>query len=231
MSKIFKTIARPFLSSMEPLSLHGLAASGLSAALALSAIVLPAWSLPSSSGSAVMEAVDCKITESASVAKLDDKTADGKPYQITSAIVNASPEEVFALLTDYKKSGLLFKNLTKSEVVSRDEDSKTSQVAFSLRGIMNIWSFDYVLSIKENFPSSIEFHRLSGAFKRNEGYWKLTSLDGGRRTEVVYGKYIDSGLMVPPQIVEKQVRESTASVVQNLKKVAENPSIKLAAHH
>ncbi len=160
-----------------------------------------------------------------------EKTADGKPYQITTIVVNAAPEEVFGLITDYTKSHLLFKNLTKSEVVSRDENTKTSNVSFSLRGIMNIWSFDYVLAIKENFPTTIEFRRVSGAFKRNEGYWKLLPLDNGRRTEVVYAKYIDSGLMVPPQIVERQVRESTNSVVVNLKKVMENPSIRLAAHH
>ncbi|MBS1993808.1 MAG: SRPBCC family protein [Cyanobacteria bacterium SZAS LIN-3] len=157
------------------------------------------------------------------------KTADGKSYQITRAVINASPEDVFAVIVDYKDAGRLFSNLTKSEVVSRDEKNKTSNVSFSLKGIMNLWSFDYVLSIKENFPTRIDFKRVSGAFKRNEGYWKLLPLDNGRRTEVVYAKFIDAGLMVPPQVVAKQVRESTESVMLNLKQVAETS--KIASHH
>ncbi|MBS2006889.1 MAG: SRPBCC family protein [Cyanobacteria bacterium SZAS TMP-1] len=157
------------------------------------------------------------------------KTADGKSYQITRTVINASPEDVFAVIVDYKDAGRLFSNLTKSEVVSRDEKNKTSNVSFSLKGIMNLWSFDYVLSIKENFPTRIDFKRVSGAFKRNEGYWKLLPLDNGRRTEVVYAKFIDAGLMVPPQVVAKQVRESTESVMLNLKQVAETN--KIASHH
>jgi len=95
---------------------------------------------------------------------------------------------------------------------------------------MNLWSFDYVLAVKENFPHSIEFHRVSGAFKRNEGYWKLLPLDNGRRTELVYAKYVDAGMVVPPQIVAKQVRDSTVSVVENIKKIAENPALRIAHH-
>ncbi|MBU6451568.1 MAG: SRPBCC family protein [Cyanobacteria bacterium REEB67] len=158
------------------------------------------------------------------------QTPDGKNYQMTRAVVNASPEDVYAIIVDYKNSGRLFANLTKSQVVSRDEANGTSSVAFSLKGIMNLWSFDYVLSIKESYPNLIEFHRQSGAFKRNEGYWKLIPLDGGKATEVVYAKYVDAGPMIPPSLVAKEVRDSTASVMENLKKVAENPNPKLASH-
>ena len=223
MSKILETKLPSFRLPGSARFGSALAASTLSAALGLSAIVLPAWAMPAGSSGALIDCVKGKLKESISVDGLTDKTADGKPYQITSTIINAPPAAVFGIIVDYKDSGRLFKNLTKSEVVSRDEENKTSQVAFSLRGIMNMWSFDYVLAIKENFPTSIEFHRLSGAFKRNEGYWKLIPVDGGHRTEVVYSKYIDAGPMVPPQIVDKQVRDSTASVVQNLKRLLKVP--------
>jgi ribosome-associated toxin RatA of RatAB toxin-antitoxin module len=191
---------------------------------------MPALAMPVEASGALQN-FNSKIKETSVLDSMQSQTADGKTYQITSTIINAAPEDVFAILVDYKRSGLLFKNLTKSEVVSRDENTKTSNVSFSLKGIMNLWSFDYVLAIKENFPSSIEFHRVSGAFKRNEGYWKLLPLDNGRRTEVVYGKFIDAGSIVPPQLVAKEVRESTASVVENLKKVAESPNLKIASHH
>jgi ribosome-associated toxin RatA of RatAB toxin-antitoxin module len=161
---------------------------------------------------------------------VSEKTSDGKNYQITKIEIAAPPEDVFAVIVDYKNSGKLFANLTKSDVISHDAENNTTDVAFSLKGILNLWSFDYVLSIKESYPSLIEFHRVSGAFKRNEGYWKLTPIDGGKHTEVVYAKYVDAGMAVPPSLVAKEVRDSTASVVQNLKKVAETPNPRLASH-
>jgi ribosome-associated toxin RatA of RatAB toxin-antitoxin module len=205
------------------------ASKALVLALAIGS-VLPALAAPTIGGP-LLNGAENNRQETPMIENDQAKTSDGKTYQITRSVINAAPEDVFAVLVDYQHSGLLFSNLTKSEVVSRDENTKTSNVSFSLRGILNLLSFDYVLAIKENFPSSIEFHRVSGAFKRNEGYWKLLPLDNGRRTEVVYAKYIDAGSIVPPQIVARQVRDSTASVVENLKKVAESPNLRLASHH
>jgi ribosome-associated toxin RatA of RatAB toxin-antitoxin module len=197
--------------------------SAVASAIALTAaLTLPSLALPLEPSGAFLNATGNKMEETTIMEGHQTQTSDGKSYQITRAVINAAPEDVFGIIVDYKHSGLLFSNLTRSQVLSRDENTKTSNVSFSLRGILNLWSFDYVLAIKENFPSSIEFHRLSGAFKRNEGYWRLLPLDNGRRTEVVYGKYIDAGSIMPPQIVAKEVRESTASVVENLKRVAEN---------
>ena len=123
---------------------------------------------------------------------VSEKTSDGKNYVINKVLIDATPEDVFAVIVDYKNSGKLFANLTKSDVVAHDAEKNTTDVSFSLKGMLNLWSFDYVLSIKETYPNLIEFHRVSGAFKRNEGYWKLTPVDGGKQTEVVYAKYVDS---------------------------------------
>jgi len=194
--------------------------------LVLAAVLVSGLSAP-----VFAQSVVPKIEETASLENDQLKTPDGKNYQVTRAEINAAPEDVFALIVDYKNSNQLFSNLTKSDVLWRDENTKISNVSFSLKGIMNLWSFDYVLAVKENFPNSIEFHRVSGAFKRNEGYWKLLPLDNGRRTQLVYAKYVDAGMAVPPQLVAKQVRDSTASVVGNIKRIAEEKALKIASHH
>jgi len=217
-------------------SIFGLSRSctalSITLALLFVAPILPAFAAPAAVAPATSTAFPYteRIEETAFIENDRTKTADGKSYQMTRAVINATPEEIFALIVDYKNAGQLFSNLTKSQVLSRDEQTKTSNVSFSLKGIMGLFSFDYVLSVKEDFPRSIEFHRVSGAFKRNEGYWKLLPLDNGHRTELVYAKYVDGGLGLPPQLVAKQVRESTASVVENIKKIAENPALRIAHH-
>lgn len=149
------------------------------------------------------------------------ETVDGKVFHIGKTIANASPEQVFYVLTDYANSTKLFSNLKHSSVVAHSAEENTTDVNFSLKGMAGIWNFDYVLRMTETFPSRIDFRRLSGAFKANEGYWKIEPLDGsGKRTLVSYYKYIDGG-MIPQSMINKQLKEAMPAVMANVKASAE----------
>jgi ribosome-associated toxin RatA of RatAB toxin-antitoxin module len=157
-----------------------------------------------------------------------EEVVDGKTFHIGKTIVNASPEQVFDVLTDYANATKLFDNLKKTSVVASSSDENTTDVSFSLKGLANIWNFDYVLRMKETFPSRIDFHRLSGAFKANEGYWKIEPLDAsGKRTLVTYSKYVDGG-MIPQSMVNKQVKEAMPTVMANVKAHAEAKAVQVS---
>ena len=163
-----------------------------------------------------------------------EETIDGKVFHIGKTIANASPEQVFYVLTDYANSTKLFSNLKHSSVVASSvEDSTTTtttttDVSFSLKGMANIWNFDYVLRMTETFPSRIDFRRLSGAFKANEGYWKIEPLDGsGKRTLVSYYKYIDGG-MIPQSMINRQLKEAMPAVMANVKAGAEARALQVS---
>lgn len=157
-----------------------------------------------------------------------EEVVDGKTFHIGKTIVNASPEQVFDVLTDYANATKLFDNLKKTSVVASSSDENTTDVSFSLKGLANIWNFDYVLRMKETFPSRIDFHRLSGAFKANEGYWKIEPLDAsGKRTLVTYSKFVDGG-MIPQSMVNKQVKEAMPTVMANVKAHAEAKAVQVS---
>ena len=157
-----------------------------------------------------------------------EETIDGKVYHVGKTIVKASPEQVFDVLTDYPNATKLFDNLKQTSVVATSADENTSDVSFSLKGLANIWNFDYVLRMKETFPSRIDFHRLSGAFKANQGYWKIEPLDGsGKRTLVTYSKYVDGG-MIPQSMVNKQLKDAMPAVMANVKSNAEAKAIQVS---
>jgi len=157
-----------------------------------------------------------------------EEVVNGKTYHIGKVIVSASPADVFAVLTDYPNATQLFANLKKSKVVASNSANHTHDVSFSLKGLGGIWNFDYVLQMKETSPSLIEFHRLSGAFKANEGYWKIEPLDTlGHKTLVTYAKHVDGG-MLPQNLVTKQVREAMPTVMANLKASAEAKAVQLS---
>ncbi len=150
-----------------------------------------------------------------------EEEVDGKTYHIGRTIVNASPENVFAVITDYDHSTKLFDNLKKATIVATNPENGTTDVSFSLKGLANVWNFDYVLRMKETYPSLIEFERVSGAFKANQGYWKFEPLDAhGKKTLVTYAKFIDGG-MLPQSMVKKQVKDAMPTVMANVKATAE----------
>lgn len=140
-------------------------------------------------------------------------------YQVSRVTINASPNQVQDVITDYDHTAKVFDNVTKCKVVREAGDTK--DVAFTIKTLGSLMTCDYVLQIK-SVPGRIEWKRLSGAFKANEGFWKFEPANGGRATVVTYAKFIDGGLLAPKFIVNKEIRNSMPVIMTNLKSTAEH---------
>lgn len=164
------------------------------------------------------------IGSGASGVRLSEEKNGRRTFHVGRTVINASPEDVFAVLTDYDQAGKLFSNLKDCKVTSKEDHVK--YVSFSVRGVANIWNFDYALAVKETFPRLIEWHRISGAFKANEGYWKLEPMEQGRKTMVTYAKFVDGGL-IPQVLINRQLKETIPEIMTNLKRVSEGRIIQV----
>jgi ribosome-associated toxin RatA of RatAB toxin-antitoxin module len=142
-------------------------------------------------------------------------------YQVSRVLVKAAPCQVQSVLTDYEHTTQVFPELKKCQIVS--ESGPEKNIAFTANAPGSLFSFDYVLQVRE-IPGYIEWHRVSGAFKQNEGFWKLEPTDDGRSTLVTYAKFIDGGLFVPQMFVNKELKASMPQVLANLKVSAEQNS-------
>lgn len=90
---------------------------------------------------------------------------------------------------------------------------------------------DYVLAIKETpATGTIEWQRHSGAFKENEGYWRLESVEDGRKTLITYAKHVDAGFPFPSGMVNKAVRESMPVIFKDLNASVQRVSAKSATN-
>jgi len=151
----------------------------------------------------------------------DEEQIGAKVFQVSRVIVKASPSQVQSVLTDYSHTSRIFDNVTKCNVISDKGDTKL--IAFTIKSMGNLWTFDYILEVKEE-PGRIEWRRSSGAFKANEGFWKLEPVDGGTHTLVTYAKYMDGGMMLPKFVINKQIRDSMPVIMSSLKTTAEQES-------
>lgn len=142
-------------------------------------------------------------------------------YQVSRLTVNAAPNQVQDVITDYDHTEKVFDNVSKCKVIK--DTGEIKHVAFTVKTLGSLMSCDYVLEIKST-PGRIEWKRVSGAFKANEGFWKFEPINGGRSTLVTYAKFIDGGLLAPKFIVNREIRSSMPVIMANLKSTAEHDS-------
>lgn len=79
--------------------------------------------------------------------------------------------------------------------------------------------FDYVVNLSEQKPKLISWYRRSGSFKEVRGSWELDEIDGG--TLVTYRIHLDGGLLLPPWLLNSQVKEYLPNVLMALKSSVE----------
>jgi ribosome-associated toxin RatA of RatAB toxin-antitoxin module len=142
-------------------------------------------------------------------------------YQVSRVTINAAPNQVQDVITDYDHTSKVFDNVSKCKVLKECGDTK--QVAFTVKTLGSLMSCDYVLEITST-PGRIEWKRLSGAFKANEGFWKFEPVGNGRATLVTYAEFIDGGMFAPRFIVNREIRNSMPIIMANLKSTAEHDS-------
>jgi|GEM_PF-1446005 Polyketide cyclase / dehydrase and lipid transport. len=152
-----------------------------------------------------------------------------KLFHVTKAVIDATPDDVWDVLTDYNHILSYHPNVKNFKILSEAGDKK--KVWFSVASMCGLWKFEYVLSMHENKPlHRIEWQRDSGAFKVNEGSWVLEPVDDGAKTLVTYSKHMDGGLLMPKMILNNELRKTMPMVLSNLnlaviknKKLAHKP--------
>ena len=148
-----------------------------------------------------------------------EETIQNKPFQVSKIAVNARPDQVWAILTDYHSAPLVFPTVKKCQLLADKGSTKVVHHEVRPSGVMK--NFAYQLELKEHGHHKLEWRRVSGDFKEVEGFWKLEPTDGGRRTLVTYASYVNGGFWMPQALIKRQFRIDMPAVMTALKSHAE----------
>jgi uncharacterized membrane protein len=151
-----------------------------------------------------------------------DQEIGKKDFVVSKTLVHAAPEKVFEVVTDYFNAVRYFTNLTACQVLSEKNSIKHVRFNAKATGLMKL---DYVLAIDQSKPLRIEWTRVKGSFKANEGYWDLAPVDSGRSTLVTYAKHVDPGFFAPKMFVHKTLRDTAENIFRDLKRNVEPPQV------
>ena len=191
--------------------------------LAASALVLPCTFANDYSLSGQAALARGGAAKSSAGETVCEEQMHGQTYVVARVTVKAPPEKIFQILADYDHADKVFPQVRKCKLVADKGASKMVQHEIAPSGIPNN-TYDYLLEVKESFPYTLEWHRVSGDFKQVDGYWKLEPAEGGRATHVAYASYVDGGFFIPQMLIRRQCKIDMAGVLSTLKATVEGPS-------
>jgi hypothetical protein len=153
--------------------------------------------------------------------QVTEEVINGKTFCVIRQVMKAKPEAVWQVLTDYTNATKVFPQLKKCNVVADHGTTKIlkhHQVAPS--GALG--TYEYVIELKESAPKALEWHRMSGAFKEVDGFWKLEPLDGGHSTLVTYSSYVNGGFFMPQPLIKRQCKIDMPQIMATLRSQSES---------
>lgn len=118
----------------------------------------------------------------------------GRLQRITGGIlVERPPADVWNVIVDYRNYPRFMPSIEAAEIVADRGEVKDVRFRIKLKLLVSL-SLEYVLRTRFRAPTELTWELLSSKgskIKASDGSWKLTPLDGGKRTAAFYSLYTD----------------------------------------
>jgi hypothetical protein len=131
--------------------------------------------------------------------------------------IPATPEAIWRIVTDCHEALAFVPGLRHCRFVARAADGSWQEVEHEVRYSWLLPSVRYVFRADYDRPHRIDFHRISGDLKEEEGTWLLTPSADGIGTVVEYEVYVDPGFWIPQTLVAHTLRRDTRAVLTGLR--------------
>ncbi len=139
------------------------------------------------------------------------------PAVSRSVEIDVSPKVFYEVVTDFESYPEFLPEVKRVKVLRHEEDVWEAEFEVSM-----IKTIKYTLELTGKPGKELSWTLKSGFFKKNDGSWKLRSLDKGKRVEATYSVDIEVGMFVPKAIIDKLVEISFPKMLQQFKERAES---------
>lgn len=156
-----------------------------------------------------------------SVAAVDSNRPRGRVR--AAVLIRARPEAVWAVMTDCRQTLLFVPGLKRCRRVDGAPDGRWEDIEQEIRYSWFLPTVRYVFRADYDRPRRIDFHRISGDLKQEEGTWVLTATPDGAATVVEYEMYLDPGFWIPQVLVNRSLRKDLPAALAGLRERVEHP--------
>ena len=132
--------------------------------------------------------------------------------------VAAPPERVFAVMTDCALAPRMAPSLKSCRVLERDPAGRWDVREHVSRPMLFVPSVRSVFRSDYDPPRGFTYRRTGGDLRVLEGDWRLTPLDGGARTRVVYEGRAALPFAVPHALARAVLRQQVSQALAALRR-------------
>ncbi len=136
--------------------------------------------------------------------------------------IKAPPEAIWSIVTDCRQALAFIPGLKDCRRIDGAPDGSWQDVEHEVRFSWLLPSVRYAFHAVYDRPHRIDFYRISGDLKQEEGTWLLTRTADGRGTVVEYEVYVDAGFWIPHALVTRSLRKDIPAVLTGLRACAEH---------
>jgi hypothetical protein len=136
--------------------------------------------------------------------------------------IAAEPEAIWAVMTDCARAPSFVPNLKRCERVEAAADGTWEVLRHEVKYLWLWPRIRYVFRADYRRPQRIDFRRVSGDLKEQEGSWVLERLADGTGTIVGYEVYLDPGTWVPRSIVQRALARDLPALMSALRTRVQN---------
>jgi len=140
-----------------------------------------------------------------------------------AVLIKAQPEAIWSVLTDCRQTPLFVPGLKRCRRVDGAPDGRWEDFEHEIRYAWYLPTVRYVARADYDRPNRINFRRISGDLKEEEGSWVLTATPDGTATVVEYEMYLDPGFWVPQSLVNRSLRKDLPAALSGLRERVERP--------
>ena len=140
-----------------------------------------------------------------------------------AVLIRARPEAIWAVMTDCRQTPLFVPGLRRCRRIDGAPDGRWEDIEHEVRYSWFMPTVRYVFRAEYDRPHRIDFHRISGDLKEQEGTWLLTQTPDAAATIVEYDLYLEPGFWVPQVLINRTLRKDLPAILTGLRERAERP--------
>lgn len=148
---------------------------------------------------------------------------------LSVALIDAHPDEVWNVLTDYEKYGKMFPGILKGESRNKQGDTEDHYSLFDYPWpFEDRWTVNRLVHASDR--RSIRWRRIEGTVKEIVGSWQL--VPHGDQTLAIYSVRLDPGIpMIPKWAIDWGSRQVAPNIIKGVRQqVRENRRATTKAH-